>query len=134
MTDNNNSEYAIDISTALADANIDSRYISGKQRGVDIRAALRVDAIEADNKKIKVVVPETVRSFSPSFVLGMFSATLNKVYQLNMSAVELVEKFREIYSFERADNSSTDRIYHDIEEGIADFLLDKIISASVPRD
>jgi hypothetical protein len=52
--------------------------LSGKAKGQDARAALRVDNFDAVDCAVDVVVPADLYAISPSFFLGLFSQSLSR--------------------------------------------------------
>ena len=51
--------------------------LSGKAKGQDARAALKIDKYDAIEETVDVVVPEDLYAITPSFFLGLFSQSLS---------------------------------------------------------
>jgi hypothetical protein len=53
-----------------------TRTFTGQPRGKKARADLRVNKLESEDVEVEVLVPADTYSVSPSFILGMFSPSI----------------------------------------------------------
>lgn len=70
---------------------LQGRFLSGRERGREIRKARGIDNIDAENKNVQVIFPDEVELISSSFFLGMFGKSILQYASKN--------KFREKYKF-----------------------------------
>ncbi len=87
--------------------------LSGHERGLAARRRFGLDALDSDGVCHTVRVPDSMNAISPSFVQGLFAATL-RAYGND------VGKFENAYSFE-----ASDLIRRQIERGIQNILMNR---------
>jgi hypothetical protein len=80
--------------------------LSGKAKGRDARAALRVDVLDTLAEAVEVILPDDLYAVSPSFFLGLFSQSLTKL--------GTKEAFLKHYHF-RADQVLMQQVYEGIQ-------------------
>jgi len=68
----------------------DVRVLIGQDRGVAVRAAMHLDELDNSQTSVEFVIPETLRTLTPSFVQGFFS---NSVHRLGESGFFAHYKF-----------------------------------------
>ena len=90
---------------------IDSKVIvlSGRLQGEKARSKLKIENKDVDGKKYTVVIPNRIRTFNPSYFLGLFSLSVEKIG---------IEEFRMKYQFKSDEGELKETIKNDIEEGI----------------
>lgn len=99
------------------------KWISGKKRGVDVRLACKIDELEAEYDKIEIIFPKETKSITTSFVLGLLSGSLDKLYTNNMSANDLRSAFFNKFSVVAGDEILKRSLIDDISEGVRDYLI-----------
>lgn len=65
----------IDLGDVARGANV----LIGHEKGQAARAALRLDVLDASDDVVTVIVPSDLRAITPSFVQGMFSASVHRL-------------------------------------------------------
>jgi len=95
--------------------------LSGKDRGLDVRNALNLDELERIEDSILVEVPADLHRMTPSFILGLFSKTLESLSSADRTKEEVILSFFDKYRFITA-GAPADRIKIQIEESIDDFF------------
>lgn len=78
--------------TALVDGRDDISVISGKDRGILARAEMGISDLDEIDETVTVLVPDSVRAITPSFVLGLFGPSIRKYGSQ--------ERFFDHYSFD----------------------------------
>ena len=63
--------------TALSEGGT-TRVLSGKQRGLKAREDLHLEALDQAADQVDVVLADDVDAITPSFVLGMFGASVRR--------------------------------------------------------
>jgi hypothetical protein len=91
--------------------------LSGRADGAYARAMLKLNDIEEQGEKVKFLVPGDLRELTPSFVLGLFSATFKRIAGDATSFDEIRSKFFELYEI-----SASQEVLDDIDEAIHDFI------------
>lgn len=87
----------------------DIKILSGRMQGELARHKLKIDAKDNDNLKYEVVIPERIRTFNPSYFLGMFCVSIKDLG---------IDAFLEKYEFISEKGELKKGIKEDIEEGI----------------
>ncbi len=82
------------------------RVISGRDKGIELRAKLKIDEKDNDEEIYEIEIAKNVYSFNSSCFLGLFSDSIKKLGE---------KKFREKYQF-----NCSDLIRMNIEDGIRD--------------
>ncbi|WP_053984981.1 hypothetical protein [Niameybacter massiliensis] len=82
-----------------------SKILSGRDEGKIARQKANLDQLDTSNNIINIEISEKIYSINPSFFLGMFSLSYQKLGE---------DKFREKYKF-----ICNNIIRRNIEEGIA---------------
>lgn len=59
--------------------NYKSKVFTGRDRGIDVRDESKIDALEVDNEKIVVSIPEDIYSINPSFFEELFKNVVKKL-------------------------------------------------------
>jgi hypothetical protein len=54
------------------------RNLAGKDKGLDVRAAERLDELDAQGGEVEVIVPDFIDAIAPSFFLGLFSRSISR--------------------------------------------------------
>lgn len=91
--------------------------LSGHVRGLAARNAFGLDALDAAGDPVQVIVPDHVYSLSPSFVQGLFSASVKAVGN-DPSAF-----------FSRYLIVASDLVRRQIDRAMANITLDRDLSA-----
>lgn len=55
------------------------RVLIGHDKGVAARAALGLDKLDDDQQEVVFLLPESIRTLTPSFVQGLFAASVHKI-------------------------------------------------------
>lgn len=91
---------------------IKSKVFTGRDRGEMVRAASKIDELEAQNDKVIIEIPADIYSINPSFFEELF---LNVVTKLKKEA--FLQKFsleaKGEYSFQNELMEAVDRILND---------------------
>lgn len=58
--------------------NIEGPVYTGRDRGERLRLQLKLDALDAEGRLVRVVIPEETYSISSSFFLGLFGPSIIK--------------------------------------------------------
>src|SRR4051812_47936175 len=88
----------------------DARVLIGHQRGLAVREAMRLDELDRDADPVQVVVPPTVSTLTPSFVQGLFAASIHALGE---------DRFYNHYKF------SNNAIFRDIKAGVDRILTSR---------
>ena len=87
--------------------------LSGHERGLKARESFKLDQLDLDGIRHVIHVPEDIYGISPSFVQGLFSATLKKLGND-------IDEFRRHYEID-----ATDLVRRQIERGLHNIVLDR---------
>jgi len=87
--------------------------LSGHERGLAARKRFGLDSLDNDGVVHTIRVPESMNAISPSFVQGMFTATLRS-YGNDLA------KFKRYYAIE-----ASDLIQRQIDRGIQNILMNR---------
>lgn len=90
-----------------------SRVFTGRDRGIEVRNASKIDQIEVNNDTIIIEIPEDIGSINPSFLEELF---LNVVVKLKS------EKFFQKFQF---DNKGRYQIGNDLQEAVERILREE---------
>jgi hypothetical protein len=55
------------------------RVLIGHERGIAIRNAFNLDALDQSPDAVEIVVPVTLKTLTPSFVQGLFAASIHSL-------------------------------------------------------
>lgn len=91
--------------------------LSGRADGAYARAVLKLNDIEEQGEKVRFLVPGDLRELTPSFVLGLFSATFKKIAGGAATFEEIWSKFFDLYEV-----NASQEVLDDIDEAIHDFI------------
>lgn len=89
-----------------------SRVFTGRDRGIEVRTASKIDELESTNEKVIIIIPENIGSINPSFLEEFFFNVVSK-----LKAAEFFKKFE-------FDNKGRYKIKKDIEEAVERILRD----------
>ncbi len=84
-----------------------AKVFTGRDRGIEVRTNSKIDELELQSDKIKIIIPEDIRSINPSFLEEFL---FNVVTKLNK------EGFMKKFIFE--NKSSRYDFTNDLEEAI----------------
>lgn len=70
---------------------LQGKFLSGRERGRDLRIAENIDNYDLTNKSVEVIFPDNVETISSSFFLGMFGRSILKYAEK--------DKFKSVYTF-----------------------------------
>lgn len=70
---------------------VQGNFLSGRERGREIRVAEKIDNFDSANKSVEVIFPSNVEVISSSFFLGMFGKSILKYADK--------DKFKSMYTF-----------------------------------
>lgn len=87
----------------------DIKILSGRMQGEFARYKLKIEDKDKDDFKYEVVIPERIRTFNPSYFLGMFCISIKDMG---------IDAFLEKYEFVSEKGELKKGIKEDIEEGI----------------
>lgn len=90
--------------------------LSGRSDGASARAQLHLNEIEDRGGPINFSVPDALAEMTPSFVLGLFSATFRKIADGPADYETIRQRFFDLYLVEKP------KIRRDIEDAIADYV------------
>jgi hypothetical protein len=80
----------LDLSRLLNDS--DTKIISGKERGMNARREYKIEDLDMENVTFNVILPAQIKVIAPSFFMGMFSASVRRIGDVN--------KFLDKYKFQ----------------------------------
>lgn len=85
--------------------------LSGRPNGEEARKKLSIEAKDLDKEIYEIIIPYKIRTFNPSYFLGLFSLSIKKIG---------IVKFRKKYLFvSDIENKNLKKgIITDLEEGI----------------
>jgi hypothetical protein len=92
----------LELKTVIRD---DARVLIGQERGVAVREAFGLDALDRAGELVQIVVPSSLRTLTPSFVQGLVAGSVHSLGE---------DKFFERYSFEGGDQN----VMSDIRAGV----------------
>jgi len=92
------------------------RVLIGQEKGLAARKALKLDELDGGKEQVTVVAPEGLRTITPSFVQGLFAASVHRLGE---------ERFFEHYRF-----VASPRIVSDIKAGVDRVLTSRHISGA----
>ena len=116
-------EGTIELGPILQEGRKSLKWLSGKQRGADVRMAAKVSEAEARYERIRIVFPDETRSLTTSFVLGFFSQSFKRIADERGGGENLKECFFNKFSIVNNVDSSKASIIRDIEDGMRDYIL-----------
>lgn len=95
----------------------DVRVLIGQDKGLAAREVLQLDRLDADADIITVIVPKSLRTLTPSFVQGLFAAS--------------VRRFGEVGFFQKYRFDVPTGILSDIRAGVDRVLTSRHLSGAV---
>lgn len=84
--------------------------LSGKEKGIATRKKFALDALDADDGAVDVIIPQELEIMTPSFVAGMFAASVRRLGS--------VDAFFRKYRF-----NASSRIIDQVKDGAKSSLL-----------
>ncbi|WP_379553572.1 hypothetical protein [Qipengyuania sp. DGS5-3] len=87
--------------------------LSGHERGLAARDLFKLDALDRDGVRHTIRVPDDLYGISPSFVQGLFTASLR-------SLDNDLDAFKQSYTIE-----ASDLIQRQIDRGLQNILMDR---------
>jgi hypothetical protein len=57
----------------------EARVLIGHERGVAVRKAFNLDQLDNDAEPVRIIVPGTLRTLTPSFVQGLFAGSVQRL-------------------------------------------------------
>jgi len=70
-------ESVVDLGKARGDRDVHN--LAGRERGSSVRRHFDLDRLDQSQDRVQVVVPNDLYAISPSFFLGMFSQSINRL-------------------------------------------------------
>ena len=116
-------EGTIELGPILQEGRKSLKWLSGKQRGADVRSAAKVSEAEERYDRIRIVFPDETRSLTTSFVLGFFSESFKKIADKRTDGSSLKRVFFDKISIVSNIESNKASLVRDIEDGMRDYIL-----------
>jgi hypothetical protein len=98
--------------------------LSGKERGLDVRKALELDRLDNGGETTTIEVPHDLHRMTPSFILGLFSKTLEQMAKSDRTIDQVRVLFFQKYEFV-TKGKPAERIRGQVQESITDFFSSK---------
>jgi hypothetical protein len=90
-----------------------SRVFTGRDRGIDVRQASKIDLLEAQSDEVVIKIPEDIGSINPSFLEEFLYNVVNKLH---------AEAFFRKFKFE---NNGRYKINNDLQEAVERILREE---------
>jgi len=90
-----------------------SRVFTGRDRGIDVRKASKIDILEAQSDEVVIVIPEDIGSINPSFLEEFLYNVVNK-----LQPAAFFRKFK-------FENNGRYKITNDLQEAVERILREE---------
>lgn len=90
-----------------------SRVFTGRDRGIEVREASKIDFLEKESDEITIIIPDDIGSINPSFL---------EEFLLNVVVKLQPDKFFKKFSFQ---NNGRYKITNDLQEAVERILREE---------